>query len=337
MLEYDIFPGIAREGNLVAATVYFPEDYPGKLEYGDYLLERHDYLSELIYSDAVRVISVPFSRGSFERWLESNPCWKKADSATKAHSAWALDVAKSPQTLADLFSERPYLPAPPLQEKTNVLVIYGIVPTVIHADAATNPMSGRLPRSLAELVHAEFQQYFSACPPFRQLGELRCSGLKIHVGDRFVAASALDEFEVYALSETVKHIQSPLLHVPRHCRVNVARPDGPEGEALLTFSLLPVVLVGSGVELDYCEGLIRKNDGFVSNKVDSVLSEYARHRLGVAVDGVFPFFPAEEALFMMEQAISSIDEDDQDCPEYPGQEDGAGKRKNQPGHLTRLK
>ncbi|HOV78807.1 MAG TPA: hypothetical protein PK728_01755 [Bacillota bacterium] len=191
MLEYDIFPGVAREGSLVAATVYFPEDYPGGLEYKDYLLEWQDFLAELIYSDAVRVISVPFSRGSFERWLESNPCWKKAGSATKAHSAWALEVVKNPQALADLLSERPYLPAPPLHEKTNVLVIYGIVPTAIHADAATNPMSGRLPRSLVELVRAEFQQYFSACPPFRQLSELRCSGLKIFVADRFITSGAI--------------------------------------------------------------------------------------------------------------------------------------------------
>ncbi len=338
MKSYNIFPGISREDELVAAPVYFPEDYPGDPEeYKDYLLERDAFLCDLAHTDAVRIIEFPFSAPRFKKWLASNPQWEKVD-VYEAHSAWALDVAKDPGELAAVVKERPCLPAPPFGEEIGTLVLYGIVPTVLEIDATVNPMGGRLPEELTNLVLAEFRRLLSACPPYRRLSRLRCTGLKVHVGDRFVAPDAAEEFEDYVRSGAVRDLEEPVLHVPRRFRPHTV--DGNyEGEALFTFSLLPVVLVGSGVELDYCEGLFKKSISFDSEKINGAVRELVRQRLGVIMDGPVPFCLLDEALCLMEQAVTNTVLEEADAGEYSCGEVPKGRKKKAPGapHLKRVK
>lgn len=94
------FPGCVREGGLLAALLYLPEDYAryfggGAEDYKDYLLERHFFLRDVQFGgEFVRVVTVPFLR---EEFLKSG-----LPDTPEGHLTWALKVAKNPEKLLKL-------------------------------------------------------------------------------------------------------------------------------------------------------------------------------------------------------------------------------------------
>lgn len=64
MKAYGIFPGAAREDDLVAVVAYRWEDYREIFsgtagDYKDFLLERKDFIDDLAEQQVFRVIEVP--------------------------------------------------------------------------------------------------------------------------------------------------------------------------------------------------------------------------------------------------------------------------------------
>ncbi|ACX51865.1 hypothetical protein Adeg_0718 [Ammonifex degensii KC4] len=180
------FPGCAREGNLLATLLYFPEDYARHFggDYEDYLIERHFFLRDVYGSgEPVRVVTVPFLR---EEFLKSG-----LPDTPEGHVTWALRAAKNPEKLLKLREKAGALPGPQLEEAFACRVVFA---------AFTLPVRGAaelayLRRNLrAKFVRQAAKRLGEAClsglPPFRALSRRRASGVGLAVGDAPVSAEA---------------------------------------------------------------------------------------------------------------------------------------------------
>lgn len=323
----------------MAAAVYQPDDYMvmfsrGIEDYKDYLLNRHYFLEELKENEAVRVIHVSFDRERYSRWLQDNPHW---EDGAEARSAWALEVAKNPTVLEEVRSRHPVLPAPPVDEKFTVLVLYGVIPVVMDAPDEIPAVSGRLSHEDIERVALEAREFFSNLPEFERLSPLRCRGMRAFVGDRLVAPPKAGAFED-CVNGAVREMLSTgetVIPVPPACRVRRSDlEDDLAGEMpLLVLLLFPLVLAGAASEVDYCEDLVGENKGKMGS-VSEYLREILRGRLGH--DGVGePLFVPEYALeVFLERIIERVDFELEDVD---GVVEDAGKGKKSRNGLKRIK
>lgn len=329
---YGIHEGVARDGNIIAATFYMPEDYVqmfGKTieEYKDYLLERHIYLEEMIDTEPVKVTHVPFDPGDYARWLEENSFWRDS---SEARSAWALEKAKNPAALRALSEKYPVRPAAPVEEEREARVFCVLVPLLLTDEDEVRLAGRRLPREHLSALASELKRIFAGAEEYTKISSLRCRGMKMFIGERFVPVSDADEAETLLEQEALKLVDDesagPFLSVPPSCRVCGSKLlDSVRGDKFaLVPVMLPVILVGSASELNYCENLL---EGEELEQVSGIVCDMINGMFTAEIDGPMPVVPIWEAEIIADEMLSSITEREEIAPDFPGRARETNKAK----------
>ncbi|MBC7342552.1 MAG: hypothetical protein H5U02_08935 [Clostridia bacterium] len=264
-----VFEATTRSGNFAASAVYFPEDFarlmPGK-DYADYLLERWQVLENLA-GEAVRVAEVPFDAESYRKWLKKSGL---AD-GSEARGRWALHAAGDPKTLEGLRKKHPVLPAPPLDEATEALTVFVIVPAVAETPEDAEKIASRIPEACAVRIARTLEAMFPDVPRYRRLSPLRSFGLKAVAGNLLVPAllyqQAADLADAMVLAEALSEpVKADVLELPWEMRVpedefdfDAPPADAGDGLVNVALSLFPVTLVGASREVKYAARSADKN------------------------------------------------------------------------------
>ncbi|HUW66380.1 MAG TPA: hypothetical protein VMW83_17105 [Spirochaetia bacterium] len=311
MRSYGIFDGVAREDHLVAAAVYFPEDfaafYGSKEDYQDYLLERHNFLEDLYLDEAVRIVHVPFDPADYRTWLKSHGNWTEGP---EARSAWAMARAADEDALNILKKKHSFLPAAPTGEELVVSVFFGVVPVLLAVKDDLTRIGKRLDSGRLTRITDAFLQQLPGAPAFKRLSALRCGGMRVFVGDRLTHPVHIDDVETALEKQASQVLEQPenILAVPRP--YSLSRPDfALEQDAVIfTPALLPLVLVGADDSVNYTENLLESVHGELAAVSDQVVSSIGALKLSVEITGSIPFVPGYEVYDLLEYMYQNLEE-----------------------------
>jgi len=311
MRSYGIFDGVAREDHLVAAAVYFPEDYAAfygsQEDYQDYLLERHNFLEDLYLDEAVRVVHVPFDMADYRRWLTGNTAWTEGP---EARSAWALAQAAGEDALEALKQKHPLLPAAPREEELVVSVFFGVVPVLLAVRDDLARIGKRLDSGRLTRIADVFGRNLPGAPVFRRLSPLRCRGMRVFVGDRLTHPVHIDDVETALEKQAAGTVDQPgnILAVPKP--YSLSRPDFAleQDSVIFTPALLPLVLVGADDAVNYAENLLESLHGEMPAVSDQVVGTIAALHLSVEITGSIPFVPGYEVYDLLEYMYQNLEE-----------------------------
>lgn len=310
MRSLGIYDAVAREDNLVAAAMYFWDDYKEMFkgsveEYKDYLLERHNFLENLKAAEPVRVVHVPFDPAEYFRWLENSSCWRNGP---EARSAWVLDAVKNPEVMERLLKKRPVIPAAPVEEELETLVIFGAVPVVLASEEEAMLIGGRLPRRYLLNVVLEFRRFFAEVPDLQRMSRLRYRGMRLFIGERLVMPDSMSEAEEFLEDEVLKLLpgKERFVPVPPDCRVRrfkLPQEIGcvENGEISVVFCplMLPVVLVGASADIEYCRALLADESGVIE-PVSEILCAIFNEMLSSGIRSLIFFDTAYEIEYFLE-------------------------------------
>jgi len=309
--SYGIFDGVAREDHLVAAAVYFPEDfaafYGSREDYQDYLLERHNFLEELYLDEAVRIVHVPFDPADYRTWLKSHAGWTEGP---EARSAWALARAVDEDALNTLKKRYSFLPAAPTGEELVVSVLFGVVPVLLAVKDDLTRIGRRLDAARLSRIAGTFLKQAPGAPSFRRISPLRSYGMRVFVGDRLTHPVHIDDVEA-ALDKQVYQMldqRENVLAVPRP--YSLSRPDFilEQDAVIFTPALLPLVLVGADDAVNYTENLLESVHGELPAVSDEVVATIAALKLSVEITGSIPFVPGYEVYDLLEYMYQNLEE-----------------------------
>lgn len=330
MPVYGIHEGVAREGNVVAAAYYTPEDY-GRLfgkgldEYKDYLIERQDFLDGIKNTEAVKIIHVPFDPDDYKEWFKKKVAWLDG---SEARSAWALEKAKDPAALRALSEKYPVRPAAPVEEKREARAFGALVPLFLAEEDEARAAGRRLPRERLLSFASKLKELLAGTEEYTKISALRCKGVKLFIGERFVSVSKTDEAEDILEQEALKLADDEgadaIMNVPSPCRVRGSEiPCGEEEEGFVLLPVvLPVVLVGSVSELDYCERLLEDADEEDLGRASEVICSMVSDIFKAKVKGSVPIVPFWEADIAADDLVSGIADGTE-----PEREERTGKAK----------
>jgi hypothetical protein len=302
---------VAREDHLVAAAVYFPEDfaafYGSKEDYQDYLLERHNFLEDLYLDEAVRIVHVPFDPADYQTWLKAHNGWTEGQ---EARSAWALARAVDEDALNTLKKKQSFLPSAPTGEELVVSVFFGVVPVLLAVKDDLARIGKRLDAGRLTRVADAFSKQLPGAPAFHRLSPLRCGGMRIFVGDRLTHPVHIDDVETALEKQVYQVLEQPdsILAVPRP--YSFSRPDfALEQDAVIfTPALLPLVLVGADDSVNYAENLLESVHGELTAVSDQVVGTIGALKLSVEITGSIPFVPGYEVYDLLEYMYQNLEE-----------------------------
>ncbi|RDV80734.1 hypothetical protein [Ammonifex thiophilus] len=239
------FPGCAREGDLLAALLYFPEDYAryfgGSVEdYKDYLLERHFFLGD-VGGEFVRVVTVPFLR---EEFLKSG-----LPDTPESHLTWALKAAKNPEKLLKLKEKVGVLPGPQMEEMFSCRVVFAAFTLPVRGMSDLFYLQGKLKAKLVRQVAKKLEEaLLGGLPRFRALSRNRAFGVGLAIGNALVSDGAVEDLAF--VLEDRGEIAAPgfasmngAYHVEEAHRPVWPEEFEPDAETLLTV-FLPLVFGG---------------------------------------------------------------------------------------------
>ena len=314
MPVYGIHEGVAREGNVVAAAYYMPEDYgrlfgKGLEEYKDYLIERQDFLEGIKNTEAVKIIHVPFDPDDYKEWFKKKVAWLDG---SEARSAWALEKARDPAALRELYEKYPVRPAAPVEEKREARAFGALVPLFLAEEDEVRAAGRRLPREQLLSFASELKEALAGTEEYTKISPLRCKGVRMFIGERFVPVSRADEAENILEQEALKLADNEgtdaIMNVPSPCRVRGSEvPCGEEeGGFVLLPVVLPVVLVGSVSELDYCERLLEDAEEEDLEQASEAICSMVSDIFKAEVKGSVPIVPFWKADIAADELVSGI-------------------------------
>ena len=306
-MRNDLFIGAAQENNIIAVVIFSLDDYINIFgltiaDYKDYLLKLQGFLEDISLDDPVHVVRVPFDLNHFDRWIKQNPQW---DGKLEGYGMWALEVAKEPETLASLLAQKSVFPAAPEWERFVVMPLYGVALAMIEDEEDFSWLCGRLPGNRLCNVIEKVRQFFSDVPSLKPFSKLRCKGISVFVGDRFIPPPALEEAEEHFIEVT--EIDTPMLVLPVPRQIRITRSmldlDLSEGFVLLPV-LFPLVIAGANEDVQYCENLLVENGGLMPDVSDAISEIFAEKAGGGKPVIVITFAPVN----FVERVLEHIDE-----------------------------
>ena len=227
--------------------------------YKDYLLEREKFLDDVWREDIVKIFHVPFDEELYREWLEKSACFKDGP---QARTAWIVDAVADSRKLSELLEKHPLIPRASFEEKTEVSVIFLAVPATVRSPEDVLTFTDRFSvAEVTEIYHACLT-YFDT-ESFQQISKLRSKGMKVILGDGLIMPDrAFDCAEYY---RNVALGVEGAVPVPR-----ALRPDGSDVRRLSllvkkfnpapVLGLYPLVLVGCGRDVAYCEGFLAREE-----------------------------------------------------------------------------
>lgn len=243
-----IFDGIAKENHLVAAGVYLPKDftniYGTKKDYKDYLLYRFRELVTI--EPPARIIELPFDGDLYNQWLVET----QKEDCEENRCLWLLSAANHSDILNYLKMKHPILPKEPHDEEITISVDYLML----------------LPDNISQNLEYIRNKTIRLCkdivpgiPALKRLSPIRCHGLTVLIGDSFICTDNVEIFtelnlymteivNKYLLLGTYDGKKDDILFIPQKFKL---QPNSPN-----SFIFLPMVLIGSDIEVQYCRELL---------------------------------------------------------------------------------
>lgn len=291
MKAYGIFPGAAREDDLIAVVAYGWEDYReifgGRIDdYKDFLLERRDFIRNPADQQVVRVMEVPWDKQSYREWLAESVWSDEID----AHGAWALEVVKDRGKLRVLKEKYPVLPAAPEDEEITAEVSYALIPFVATSEITFRQVSRALPEEFLQEVLEALRAEFAGLP-FEAFSARRGEGVAVMVGNRFVTidrAEGLAEKFIDGAPNLVWEadiLEQGVIPVPRQMRVRQV-----DEYPAFTLLLLPVIFIGASRDVDYAVDRLWKGLPIepLEEAIKCMLEQFAPD---MGVQGIIPTVP----------------------------------------------
>ena len=252
---------------------------------------------------------------------------------SEARSAWALEKAKDPAALRALYEKYPVRPAAPVEEKREARVFCVLVPLLLTDEDEVRLAGRRLPRERLAALASELKNIFAGTEEYVKISPLRCRRMRMFIGERFVPVSDADEAETLLKQEALKLVDNesagPFLSVPPSCRVRGSElldsVRGKDKFALVPV-MLPVILVGSAFELNYCERLLKDTEEEIE-QVSGIICSMINGMFDAEVVGPVPVVPIWEAEIVADEMLSGIAEQENAMPDFPSRAGKAGRAK----------
>lgn len=302
-MKKDFFSGIVIRNNLVAATIYFWEDFKTIFNtddievYKDYLLQRDHFLKDLAYTP-VRIIDVPFDLKRFEQ------------SQKRTHNEWAWEVANTPEQLDMLLAKYPFIPEAPKKEGIACATLMAVLPVTFDKESfnlANNP----IPVEQLNLLISKIETYFQL-PQLKYLSNHRCKGAGFSVGDRFISFSLVEELDNYIINRIFRENKADkILSLPddfgRFSFKNKNYFKKIE-EAYFTVIILPIAVFGASLEIDYCSAVLTKKEGEMSKNISFEIKRMAEEKSITVINDLVKFYPPSFVPVYWEEVLKDISE-----------------------------
>lgn len=329
MVTYGIFPGVARRDGLTALCHYSWDQYQhvfgGDLSaYLDFLIEQED-AAQGGADGPNRIVRVPFVPRRFAEWRSAHPGWKDDPDG---HSAWALDVAQTPDELRAIRDQVPLLTRVPEEEKTAASTFLLALFTIYGPDQDSEALGRTLPPDFLAEVCDVLRATIDDLPPFAPLSRLRSDGIAIVPGNRLLSPDRAEDAADLLESQVLREVRQggrpgTAVPVPRSLRL---RFEAIADDLQTVMLLLPVVVVGAQELVFYVED---KWEG-VSGPAGRALGECFRRALrlpapppGVVYEAtILPSYLVDAFLNSLFEELDALDDLDDDP--YFGEDDEDG-------------